>query len=54
MNKNGFKIVSLKSFEEHYNELMNSSNKLKKSCEMSDEEKRFSFLNSTFTFQRVK
>ena len=54
MNKNGFKMVSLKSFEEHYNNLMNSSNKLKQSCEMSDEEKRFSFLNSTFTFKRVK
>ena len=54
MGKHGFKAVSIKSFEEHYNELMGSNNRLKKSSTMSDEEKSFSFLNNTFTFQRVK
>ena len=38
---------------EHYNDLMNSSNKLKKSCDMSDEDNRFSFLNGYLT-PRIK
>lgn len=54
MNKHGFKTVSVKSFEEYYNELMSSTNKLKKSATMSDAEKNFSFIFNTFTFQRVK
>ena len=38
------KTVNITSFEEHYNKLMGSNNKLKKSATMSDEEKMFSFL----------
>jgi SAM-dependent methyltransferase len=59
MEEYGFELVTRKSFEEYYNELIESTNPDQKrmrenAFKMSEEEKRFSFLNSGFMYRKVK
>jgi|SaaInlStandDraft_6_1057023.scaffolds.fasta_scaffold03057_3 hypothetical protein len=65
MNEYGFEKILIKSFEDFYDEVMKGENKMKMSEDellkiqnfvksMSEEEKRFSFLNSAFIFKKVE
>ena len=61
MEEYGFEMIFIKSFEELYDELMekdgNNNFNLEKNKEtagkMSDDEKRFSFLNNAFCYKKI-
>lgn len=50
----GFKKIQIKSFETYYNDEVESSNTNKSVTNMSEEEKRFSFFNTSFIYEKVK
>ena len=65
MKEYGFEKILIKPFEDFYNELINGENKMNLSDEelqkkksfvnnMSEEEKRFSFLSSAFIFKKIE
>ena len=65
MKEYGFEKILIKPFEDFYNELINGENKMNLSKEelekmtdmvknMSEEEKRFSFLSSAFIFKKIE
>ena len=65
MSEYGFEKILIKPFEDFYNELINGENKMNLDEEelqkmkgfvenMSEEEKRFSFLSSAFIFKKVE
>jgi hypothetical protein len=59
MEEYGFELVMRQSFEEYYQQLMESTHPDQKrmrenALKMSEEEKRFSFFNSGFMYRKVK
>ena len=54
LNDYGFELVEYKEFGEYYNDFKNDKHTNIKIPELSEAERDFSFLNTTFCFKKIK